>query len=635
MTKRARILEDVLWAVVVVGAVAIGFRLYYGLGATTHLTDGVPWGLWKILNMVAGVALATGGFTVGLLVYVLGIERLRPLLRPAILVAFLGYGSSVFALMIDIGLPHRIWHPFLMWNPRSFLFEVAMCVAFYFTTTIVEMSPTIAESYPRWHAWAHRLHRATPAIVILGITLSSLHHTSLGSLFLVTPARLHPLWYTGWLPVLFITSAMGAGMMVTVLVWMLWSWLFDPAPVFGKTPERWIPQVVHETEPEAEGRDLPMLRTLATIAAGVLTLYLVLKLVDLVRTRAVGELLTGSWESLLYMAELALTAVVPPLLLAIPAVRRQAAGIAFAATSAALGMALNRMSVGIFGYFEDAKQVYFPSVAEWAICLGVIAAAGLALMFIGRHFAVFGRPIEGDTPGIVTPLERVLLIAVFVVPLAWAGLYPPFHDIDAAAAAAVAPPRAPDLAREVLVLDANRGDLRVAFPHAEHRARAEEDGTCSRCHHLALPGDNATPCSRCHARVWSATEIFDHDAHLVAVARREELRGAWPRNLACEQCHPAGRTRHARTVKGCAECHDEDMKPARMPDDRLGLASAPGYLPAVHETCLSCHEEKARTLERPKLAECANCHADARKDVVPPSEQQIAATGAANSVTTR
>jgi Ni/Fe-hydrogenase subunit HybB-like protein len=92
--------------------------LWFGLGATTNLDDAVPWGLWKILNMVAGVALATGGFTVGLLATVLHVKRLQPLVRPAILIALLGYGSSVVALLFDIGLPHRIWHPIVMWNPR-------------------------------------------------------------------------------------------------------------------------------------------------------------------------------------------------------------------------------------------------------------------------------------------------------------------------------------------------------------------------------------------------------------------------------------------------------------------------------------------------------------------------------------
>ena len=114
MTARTRGLKDPLWALVMAGLVAGIFRFWFGLGATTNLTDQVPWGLWKILNMVAGVAISTGGFTVGFLVYVLKLERFRPLMTPAILVAFLGYGSSCAALAFDIGLPWRFWHPFIM-----------------------------------------------------------------------------------------------------------------------------------------------------------------------------------------------------------------------------------------------------------------------------------------------------------------------------------------------------------------------------------------------------------------------------------------------------------------------------------------------------------------------------------------
>ena len=158
----------------------------HGLGATTNLTDEVPWGLWKIFNMVAGVALSTSGFTIGFLVIVLKLERFRPLLKPAILIAFLGYGSSVTALFFDIGLPLRIWHPIVMWNTRSFLFEVAICVVCYFTVTILEMVPTVAER-SRFAALGRALHKVSPGIVLVGISLSSLHHSSLGSLFLVTP----------------------------------------------------------------------------------------------------------------------------------------------------------------------------------------------------------------------------------------------------------------------------------------------------------------------------------------------------------------------------------------------------------------------------------------------------------------
>ena len=128
MTKRTRVFKDVLWVIALAGLVAAVLRLWFGLGATTNLSDSLPWGFWKILNMVGGVALSTSGFMVGLLVYVLRMERFRPYVKPAILIAFLGYGCSCLALLFDIGLPHRFWHPIFMWNFNSFLFEVCWCV---------------------------------------------------------------------------------------------------------------------------------------------------------------------------------------------------------------------------------------------------------------------------------------------------------------------------------------------------------------------------------------------------------------------------------------------------------------------------------------------------------------------------
>ena len=195
----------------------------------------------------------------------------------------------MFRAVLDIGLPYRIWHPIVMWNPHSFLFEVAWCVMLYFTVTIVELSPTVLERFGCERV-AHLLHRAAFWIVTVGITLSSLHHTSLGSLFLVTPQqRLHPLWYTPRLPVHFILSAMGAGLMVVVLAKLLHSHWYVAEAVFGAGPgaaARWP----WRRGPDAPcvGRDFPMVRKLASIAAGILAVYLSVKVVDL--------LATGAWR---------------------------------------------------------------------------------------------------------------------------------------------------------------------------------------------------------------------------------------------------------------------------------------------------------------------------------------------------
>ncbi len=620
MSDRSRALKDVLWLFVFFGAVAIALRLWYGLGATTNLSDSVPWGLWKILNMVAGVALATGGFTVGLLAYVLGLERVRPLVKPAILVAFLGYGSSVFALVLDIGLPHRIWHPMVMWNPYSFLFEVAMCVAVYFTITIVELTPTLLERFPRWSKAVAVLHSATPTIVIFGITLSSLHHTSLGSLFLVTPQRLHPLWYSTWLPGLFIVSAMGAGMMMIVLVVMTWETLTHGADAAGSWRDVSTAEAI-STDSSSRQRGLEIL---AATATALLALLLVLKVVDLVRTGAWTFLVAGSWESWLYLAELVLAAVVPVSLMLVPAVRRSRRGVAVAASVAVLGLVLNRLNVGIFGYFRDAGTVYFPSSLEWALSLGVIAAAALVLLIVAENFPVFDDrwqerasrrqqlqhgfdKLSGVwTVALGDGLGRVSLVAVFAVPLAWVLLAPPQQR--AALEDPVRPPSATDPQRAVLRLDGNGSSLAVHFPHLDHRQRLGGDASCQHCHHFALPRDNATPCSRCHRSMHERSDLFDHSRHMAAVAAKEQLAGLHPGNRSCPLCHQPGQAESAQAVKPCWECHREDMKPTQRPLEARDLRHPPAYRAAFHGFCVACHQKEAVSQNRPALAECANCH---------------------------
>ncbi len=239
-------------------------------------------------------------------------------MKPAILIAFLGYGCSCTALLFDIGLPQRFWHPILMWNAHSFLFEVFWCVLLYFTVTAIELAPVVFERF-RAEKAAHVLHRVAFVVVVIGISLSSLHHSSLGSLFLVTPQRLHPLWYTPWLPVLFIVSAIGAGLMVVVLVKILWARWYEPASVFGPDFEPIDPahpgcrRHAHGGLRRAglKGRRCRSYARWQTIAAAVLGLYLVLKIADLFLHGGWAPLLTGTWESWLYLVELGLTAVLP------------------------------------------------------------------------------------------------------------------------------------------------------------------------------------------------------------------------------------------------------------------------------------------------------------------------------------
>jgi Ni/Fe-hydrogenase subunit HybB-like protein len=612
MNSRTRAIKDVLWVMAFAGLVGACFRLWFGLGATTNLSDRVPWGLWKILNMVAGVALSTSGFTVGFLVYVLGLERFRRFVKPAILIAFLGYGCSCTALLLDIGLPQRFWHPIFMWNVNSFLFEVFWCVLLYFTVTAIELAPLILERL-RAERIAHALHRAAFVIVLTGIALSSLHHSSLGALFLVTPLRLHPLWYSPWLPGLFILSAMGAGLMVVVLGRILWTRWYELAPAPPR--DRAFP-------------GMPENRLLASIAAAVLAVYLVLKISGLLLHGGWAPLLAGTWESWLCFAELVLTAVLPIVLVVLPATRRSTVGMAAAAASAAAGLALNRLDVGIFGYLRNAGATYFPSLIEWTVGIGVVAAAGLVFFFLAENLPVFSEqpPASRRRAGLfrlsfgsfrqlwVTAvndsLQRVTLIASLVIPLAFVSMYPPYSR--PAPGPRLRPPIGVDVERTRLRMGGAEGGVSVTFPHADHQKRLGGAKSCGRCHHVSLPGDRSTPCSRCHQQMNIATNIFAHEYHMAAVARKERLSGFQPANQSCVKCHPPDRAAAASGAKDCLECHKQDMFPAGAPARKVDLKWAMAFREAMHRTCIDCHRVEAVKQKKPHLADCGTCHASLR-----------------------
>ena len=197
------------------GLYATVIRFTQGLGASTNLSDQFPWGIWVSFDVLCGVMLAAGGFTLTAAVHILNIKRLHSIIRPTILTAFLGYILVSAALMFDLGKPYNIWHPLIMRNPHSVMFEVAYCVMLYTTVLALEFSPIVLE----------RFHMEKPLkvvrailipLVITGVILSTLHQSSLGTLYLIVPTKLYPLWYSPLLPVFFFLSAIAVGLAMTI-----------------------------------------------------------------------------------------------------------------------------------------------------------------------------------------------------------------------------------------------------------------------------------------------------------------------------------------------------------------------------------------------------------------------------------
>src|SRR5512142_1030116 len=200
----------VLLVILVAGLYTTLIRFTKGLGASTALSDQFPWGLWIGFDVLCGVALAAGGFTITTAVYVFNLKRYHPIVRPTILTAFLGYTLVGVGLMFDLGKPWNIWHPTIMWNPRSPMFEVAWCVMLYLTVLSLEVSGMLFERL-RWARAAAMQHAFLVPLVIAGAVISTLHQSSLGTFYLIMPARLHPLWYSPYIPVMFYLSAIAGG----------------------------------------------------------------------------------------------------------------------------------------------------------------------------------------------------------------------------------------------------------------------------------------------------------------------------------------------------------------------------------------------------------------------------------------
>ena len=363
------LLKITFWKVVAVILMAAGFvaavdRYSMGLGATTHLADTFPWGLWIGFDILVGVGLAAGGFTIAATVYVFNIERFRPILRPTILTAFLGYLLVIAGLMVDLGRPWAIWHAMIMWNPHSVMFEVAWCVMLYTTVLALEFSPVVFERF-NLRGPLKLVKAITIPLVVVGVILSTLHQSSLGSLFLIIPGRMHPLWYSNIIPFLFLISCVAAGLAMTIVE------SFLSSRAFG-------------TEVE-----LPLLSVLGKVIVVVLALYCTVRIQDLMNRDALQYVLQPSYQSILFLGEMFLGVVLPFFLLLFRKIRESRTGLFYSAALVLLGFIAYRMNTAITSMEQWPERTYVPSWQELSITLGLAAFGFVAFAFVARYFRVF------------------------------------------------------------------------------------------------------------------------------------------------------------------------------------------------------------------------------------------------------
>jgi Ni/Fe-hydrogenase subunit HybB-like protein len=625
-SRHLETVKTLLWGVMGVWAVVTVARFLHGIGATSGLNDTAPWGFWIAFDVMAGVALADGGFVVAAIVYIFGLQRYHSFARPAILTALLGYVAVAVGLLYDLGIPWHIWHPMVMPQHHSVLFEVAMCVMLYLTVLSLEFTPAILE-HPLFHRpFFQRIlavvKKITIPLVIAGIVLSTLHQSSLGSLFLIQPFRVHPLWYSPILYILFFVSAVGLGLMMVTLESLLSSWLFG-----------------HKVDSHA-------LAGLGRLASLVLAFYVLLRVWDLWRRGVIPDALDGSWQSGLFLFELAFSAVIPAALLSIRRVRHSRAGLATCSTMVVLGIIWHRFNVCIIAFARPEDMGYWPTWIELAVSVGIVSGAALVFIFFNENLRIVEHHQPGSNdapadPAYPQPPKRSYSSAfrrhslAFVVAAGLAcGLLPQdavfgpaprptpvrlARNVEALATDAPPPwlrtfhisslsatvpaaehPRPVSLT----LIDGNRDWRLVPFTHDDHAAALGGGGSCRLCHHQNMPFDQNTACYQCHRDMYETTDTFDHVLHV------ERLGG----NAACAVCHardPAGKRR--RTALACWECHgDMVVKGSTIEPSPRGLEGfAPGYMQAMHGLCINCHERLAR--EQPEVysaefARCDVCH---------------------------
>lgn len=351
----------VLLLVLAAGLYATVIRFTRGLGASTNLSAQFPWGIWIGFDVLCGVALAAGGFTLSAVVYIFHIEKYRPIIRPTILTAFLGYSLVIVGLMFDLGRPYNVWHPLIMWNPHSVMFEVGWCVTLYTTVLMLEFSPLVLEKLS-WKRPYKIVKSITIPLVILGVLLSTMHQSSLGTLYLIVPHKLHPLWYSPLLPVFFFISAIALGCAMTIFESYLSLRVFRKHLDFG------------------------LLTKLGTVGAVTLLVYLVIRVIDLQSRGVLGQAFEPTYEGRMFLAEMLLGVIAPIIMLFVPRIRNNQFGLFMSALMIVMGFVMNRINVAITGMDRSSGVHYFPSWTELSVTASIVVAGfvlfGLAVKYL-------------------------------------------------------------------------------------------------------------------------------------------------------------------------------------------------------------------------------------------------------------
>ncbi len=404
----------ILWLLALFGLVLIVYRFGAGLGAVTNLNDGYPWGLWIGVDVLAGIALAAGGFFLAGICHLFGGKKFHALARASITTAFLGYLLFIFALLIDLGRPWNLWRAIFNWNHDSPMFEVAWCVMLYTFVLLLEFLPIMFEKYT-WAGFKKLWDALVPWVIIIimglftfamtdsvgwtvtiavvllvwevamrtglmprdkqmpillimaGVMYSTMHQSSLGTLFTLAPHCLHPLWYSPWLPLFFFLSAV---MVAPAMV------IFE-----GILSEKAFRLPSHFNLLSSIGRFMPY----------VLGIYLVVKVVELISRGTALAAFEPTTQAFSWWLEIAVGVLLPMALFLSPSVLQSRAGLFWGSLLVVAGLIWNRLNVAVVGIDKPGWETYYPHWMEIFITLGVFAIGLLVF-----RWAMLNLPIAQE-----------------------------------------------------------------------------------------------------------------------------------------------------------------------------------------------------------------------------------------------
>ena len=402
----------IVWSLAIFGIILVLYRYAAGLGAATNLSDGYPWGLWIGFDILAGIALAAGGFVMAGTVHLFGGHKYHALARPAILTALLGYLLFIFGLFFDLGRPWNLWRAIYSWNHASPMFEVAWCVMMYTTVLILEFLPVVFERYKLnkllelWRTfvpwiiifmlgmftlamsyslvwalvmviillvweismragWMPRDKQMPILLIMAGVMFSTMHQSSLGSIFLLAPTKLHILWYTPIIPIMFLLSAiMSAPAMVT------------------------FEALMSEKILKHKAR-FDLLSDLAGWMPYLLGLYLLIKIADLLGRNAALQTFTMSPQTISWWLEITIGVILPLILFLSPEIIKTKSGLLWASTLVIIGLVWNRINVAIVGVIVEKWETYYPYWIELFITIGVVAIGLIVFKWAVENLPIY------------------------------------------------------------------------------------------------------------------------------------------------------------------------------------------------------------------------------------------------------